>query len=79
MPELRVVVWVNSARHSETPIDWLRSGARAAASRQLGGCNESLSSTDYRQLYMVLESEIWSAKYAIRGYLTAFAVLYTTK
>ena len=36
IPELRRIVWVNPARHSETPIDWLCSGALAEASRQLG-------------------------------------------
>lgn len=34
--ELRRIVWVNPAREAEAPIDWLRSGAVAEASRMLG-------------------------------------------
>ena len=34
--ELRQIVWVNPTRDEETPIDWLRNGARAEAHRMLG-------------------------------------------
>ena len=34
--ELRQIVWVNPTCDNETPIDWLRNGARAEAHRQLG-------------------------------------------
>ena len=34
--ELKQIVWVNPTRDEETPIDWLRNGARAEAHRMLG-------------------------------------------
>ena len=33
---LKQIVWVNPTCDNETPIDWLRNGARAEAHRQLG-------------------------------------------
>lgn len=36
MHELRQVVWVNPTRDDENPIDWLRNGTQAEASRRLG-------------------------------------------
>lgn len=30
------IVWVNPVHHSETPIDWLRRGAKSEVGRQLG-------------------------------------------
>ena len=34
--QLRQIVWVNPTKADETPIEWLRNGARAEAHRQLG-------------------------------------------
>lgn len=34
--ELRQVVWVDPTQDDENPIDWLRNGAQAEASRRLG-------------------------------------------
>ena len=34
--ELRLIAWVNPTQKKETPLDWLRSGARAEKNRQLG-------------------------------------------
>ena len=34
--ELKQIVWVNPTCDNETPIDWLRNGARAEARRLLG-------------------------------------------
>ena len=34
--ELQRIVWVNPVHHSETPIDWLRRGAKSEVGRQLG-------------------------------------------
>lgn len=36
MHELRQVVWVDPTQDDENPIDWLRNGAQAEASRRLG-------------------------------------------
>lgn len=34
--ELSPIVWVNPTRQSESPVDWLRNGAKAEECRQLG-------------------------------------------
>lgn len=34
--QLRQIVWVNPTKPDETPIEWLRNGAKAEAHRQLG-------------------------------------------
>lgn len=34
--DLKQIVWVNPTRDEETPIDWLRNGAKAEAHRMLG-------------------------------------------
>ena len=34
--EIQSIVWVNPTREAEAPVDWLRSGAVAESSQQLG-------------------------------------------